>query len=219
MENSQYYTEEFKQRFLLGNLTPREEHAFRKLMRSDPALEEEVEILKAMQRVEIEKFVAARLSDDSEVLKPVAKDHEKRTLPLYRQTWFRAAAAIIMVLGAGWLTWITFGPEKTSLTASIEVRQSVDGSLGWAPDAKEAEQVITIVTRDEAGALRYRYDHDTLKIFTPQSLKSLYDKGKLYLVDDLKNTRLVLVMDGKNYPIESGLTTETPLVEETPSLP
>ncbi len=217
MSDHNAFSDDMISRFVKGELSDEETFRFIKQMKEDPRLYEEVRLTEAILRVERDHFIksipakAKRSEDDQKIDLPVKP--ARPIIPLYRQTWLRVAASVALILGLGWLTWTTFGPEKTMLATTIPVRQSVDGSLGWAPDAG-AGQVVAVVTRDETGELRYRYDGDTLKIFTSSSLKPLTRKDRLYLVDDLKNRRLVLVLEGKNYPVKAGTAEETPLTEE-----
>lgn len=205
METNDYNPEEEKALFIAGRLDNRRDYLFRKKMQEDDALREEVELLLAMRNKE-------RTWSPSAVEAPAGDTaaREAAVIPFYRQPWFRIAASVLILAGIGW--FVTSRPEPDTLTLSLPVRQSTDGALGWSEAG--AEKIVTVIRHDKSATAGYSFFDDTLRIVTPSSLKTLSGKDALLLVDDLKNRRLVLVLEGKKYRVETN-TRDTVLLEET----
>ena len=205
METSKNNLEEEKALFVAGRLDAKRDYLFRKKMQEDDALREEVELLLAMRKNE-------RVWQDDAVQEKTSPGTtptpETRVIPLYKTAWLRAAAVIVILVGITWLAIDRGGSESNHL--SLSVHDSADGSLGWSESASGT--VITVFDKSE-GEFSYRFFNDTLRIVSPAPVREYADKKQNYLLNDLKNRKLVLVLKGKKYEIEADTPAPQPLKE------
>ncbi len=211
MAANQPISEATKRLFVRGKLSPEEHFKILQEMEENPVLREEIQILEAMLQVEKEQYIAKRMARTSDL--PKTGTTETRVIPLYKKTWLQVAASLVLLLVIGGIIRTRLQSADGTLLTRIPVLESATGSLGWGPDAKATQEVITRLITDPSGSLRYQFYDDTLRIFLPEAGKSLLKDRALYLVDDLQHRRLLLILHDRKYPITGDTREITPLIE------
>jgi hypothetical protein len=152
--------------FLAGKLDASAQALVRQKMEDDPVFRTDVLIQQARNR-EIE---AQEQAKDRDVVAQFMANRPKRgivkpmPIPIWRQTWARAAAAITLVLGLGWLT-LTYIRQPETIAVQIVYDQR---GLGMAGDSASQQTTFPVEfsSRGPAGG-EYSSGAASIHIYLP----------------------------------------------------
>ncbi|MBV4356983.1 energy transducer TonB [Pinibacter aurantiacus] len=109
------YTAEDIRNYWSGKMSPREMHALEKASLDDPFLADALEGYSSVN--------SQTAANDIEWLRKnlnASEKDEKKAVPLFKQSWMRVAAALIIIGGLGTLSYFVFSPEKNREVAQTK---------------------------------------------------------------------------------------------------
>jgi hypothetical protein len=123
------FTAEDIRNYWSGKMSPREMHALEKASLDDPFLADALEGYSS-----VNSQTAASDIDWLRKNLNTAKKEEKKAIPLFRQSWIRVAAAIIIIGGLGTLSYFIFSPEKNKEVAQTKTIVKKEQTIDSKPD-------------------------------------------------------------------------------------
>lgn len=123
MTNGKPYSAADVERYYRGGMTPAEMHALERASLDDPFLADALEgyaftPTPAADAVLLKAKLAERL-----------EEREQTRIVFFQQPWFRIAAVLLLVAGAGWAVFNSFSPEQenTAVSRAPAPQKSTDG--------------------------------------------------------------------------------------------
>lgn len=126
------FTAEDIRNYWSGKMSPREMHALEKASLDDPFLADALEGYSSVN--------SQTAANDIEWLRKslnAPEKEEKKAVPLFKQSWTRVAAAVIIIGGLGTLSYFVFSPEKNK-----EVAQTKPVTQKEPPTERKEDTVI-----------------------------------------------------------------------------
>lgn len=125
----------FIEAFLAGKLDASAQEQVRQKMDEDPLFQNDVLIRKALNRELNRKIEQEQQAEESDLVDQFMADQlvsaiiKPLPIPIWRQPWVQAAAALILVLGLGWLT-LKYYQQPETLAVQVSYNQLGSGMAG-----------------------------------------------------------------------------------------
>ncbi|MGM9507727.1 hypothetical protein ACS5NO_08375 [Larkinella sp. GY13] len=187
----------FIEAFLAGKLDASAQALVRQKIDEDPVFRTDVLIQQALNR-EIE---AQKQAEDREIVAQFMANRPKRgivkplPIPIWRQTWFRAAAVLVLVVGLGWLAYNNRAPEMLAVEIPYDQRD-----FGMATDSSVNRTTFSVEfnSRGPSGG-EYSSGEGRIQLFLPELPA---DAKQWILSDRREGDYLLRTPQGKSYQLD-----------------
>ncbi|GAB3919958.1 hypothetical protein [Larkinella terrae] len=182
--------------YLAGKLDASAQELVRQKMDEDPVFRTDVLFQHALNRQLEEQQQAEDRELVAEFMAKKAVSPPPRIVPLWQQTWVRAAAVLVLVLGFGWLALDYFRQPQT-LAVEIPYDQR---DLGMATDSSTNRTTFSVefISRGPSGG-EYSSGNGRIQLYLP-ALPA--DAKQWILSDRLQGDYLLKTPQGQVYQLE-----------------